>query len=246
MFGSLTFGGYDDSRFIPNNVSLSLAPDITRDLVVGLKSITSTTLNSSKQQSLLPTPILTFIDSTLPFIYLPLEACEVFESTFGLMWNDTAETYWINETAHQNLLNMSPNITFTIGDSTAAGPTVDIVLPYASFDLEAYPPAVLNTTRYFPLQRADNETQYTLGRTFLQEAYVYCDLGACLRPKANEEFLAISSRTMSTPISRSRNANSRKTFHQTLLPSRQQILLLIAGLTKLSLVHVLGQQLSFY
>jgi hypothetical protein len=29
---------------------------------------------------------------------------------------------------------------------------------------------VSNQTRYFPLQRAANDTQYTLGRTFLQEA----------------------------------------------------------------------------
>jgi hypothetical protein len=30
VFGSLTFGGYDLSRFVPNNVSFSLAPDISR------------------------------------------------------------------------------------------------------------------------------------------------------------------------------------------------------------------------
>ncbi|KAL8640368.1 MAG: hypothetical protein Q9226_008757 [Calogaya cf. arnoldii] len=32
-----------------------------------------------------------------------------------------------------------------------------------------------NTTRYFPLIRAANESQYTLGRTFLQEAYLIAD-----------------------------------------------------------------------
>lgn len=30
VFGSLTFGGYDLSRLVPNNVSFSLAPDISR------------------------------------------------------------------------------------------------------------------------------------------------------------------------------------------------------------------------
>jgi hypothetical protein len=29
---------------------------------------------------------------------------------------------------------------------------------------------VKNTTSYFPLKRAANDTQYTLGRAFLQEA----------------------------------------------------------------------------
>lgn len=32
-----------------------------------------------------------------------------------------------------------------------------------------------NTSRYFPLMRAANESQYTLGRTFLQEAYIIAD-----------------------------------------------------------------------
>ena len=33
-------------------------------------------------------------------------------------------------------------------------------------------PPLLNHSRYFPLRRADNDSQYVLGRTFLQEAYV--------------------------------------------------------------------------
>lgn len=41
--------------------------------------------------------------------------------------------------------------------------------------LEAQPPLVKNTTNYFPLKRAANESQYVLGRTFFQEAYVIAD-----------------------------------------------------------------------
>lgn len=149
-----------------------MAPDISRDLVVGLQSISSTATNGSTI-SLLPTPILTFIDSTFPFIYLPLESCEAFESAFDLTWNATALLYPVNDTLHQSLTARNPNVTFQIGDATTGGPTVDIVLPYASFDLLASYPMVLNATRYFPLQRATNESQYTLGRAFLQEAYVF-------------------------------------------------------------------------
>ena len=177
VFGSLTFGGYDLSRFVPNNVSLSLAPDISRDLVVGLQSISMTTANSSTTQSqpLLPSPILTFIDTTLPYIYLPLDACQVFERVLDLTWNDTDTAYYVNDTSHRALLSANPNFTFTIANSKVGGPAVNIVLPYASFDLEfKYPEtsAPGAPMRYFPLQRADNDTQYTLGRTFLQEAYV--------------------------------------------------------------------------
>ncbi len=76
----------------------------------------------------------------------------------------------VDDALHQSLLASNPNFTFTIADSTHGGAPVDIVLPYASFDLEATFPYVPNNTRYFPIQRAANETQYTLGRTFLQEA----------------------------------------------------------------------------
>jgi len=180
----LTFGGYDTSRFVPNNVSLTLAPDISRDLVVGLQKVstTNTTHPNASVTALLPTPILTFIDSTLPYIYLPLEACEAFERTFGLVWNDTAAMYWVDDALHQSLSSTNPNFTFTVGDSKTGGPTVDIVLPYASFDLKAKYPSVLNDTRYFPLQRAENGSQYTLGRTFLQEAYVPWTTVNCFSP----------------------------------------------------------------
>ena len=171
VFGSLTFGGYDASRFIPNNVSFSLAPDISRDIVVGLQSITAKDANGSTT-SLLPSPILTFIDSTLPYIYLPPEACQLFENVFGLVWNDTLLQYLVNDTLHESLLAQNPAFTFKIGDTINGGPTVDIVLPYASFDLIAEYPLVYDTTRYFPIQPG-NDTQYTLGRTFLQEAYVH-------------------------------------------------------------------------
>ena len=153
---------------------MSLASDASRDLVVGLNSIISTSTNHpiTQQRSLLPTPILTFIDSTLPYIYLPYEACKQFESTLGLTWNEMDEMYWVNDTLHESLLSSNLTFTFGIGDTNAKGPTIEIVLPYASFDLEVKYPFENKTTRYFPLQQAVNESQYTMGRAFLQEAYV--------------------------------------------------------------------------
>ena len=172
FFGSLIFGGYDLSRQVPNNVTFNLAPDISRDLVVGLQSIHSTNVDGS-QLSLLPNPILTFIDSTFPWIYLPVEACQEFERAFDLTWNDTELLYPVNDTLHETLIARNANFTFQIANTLTGGPTVDIVLPYASFDLLAsYPLVAGNATSYFPLQRATNSSQYTLGRTFLQEAYV--------------------------------------------------------------------------
>ena len=113
---------------------------------------------------------MTFIDSTLPYVYLPIEACQEFEKTLGLEWNSTEEMYWVNDTLHQSLSSRNLTFTFTIADAMGKGPAVQIAFPYASFDLEVKYPFEAVATRYFPLQQAVNDSQYTLGRTFLQEA----------------------------------------------------------------------------
>lgn len=66
-------------------------------------------------------------------------------------------------------------MTLTINTVVTGGPGFNVTLPYAAFDLTAEYPLVSNSSRYFPLQRAANDTQYTLGRTFLQEAYLVVD-----------------------------------------------------------------------
>ncbi|CAF9905691.1 hypothetical protein IMSHALPRED_003931 [Imshaugia aleurites] len=171
-FGSLTLGGYDTTRFVQNNVTFPFGPDTSRDLIVPIRSITSDAASSP----LLSDVIYAYIDSLVPQIWLPLDVCEDFERAFGLTYNETAELYFVNDTLHDKLVSQNPNVTFTLGlDSSAGNDTVDIVMHYGSFDLTADYPIVNNATRYFPLKRAQNDSQYTLGRAFLQDAYVIAD-----------------------------------------------------------------------
>jgi hypothetical protein len=109
------------------------------------------------------------VDSTLPYIWLPEDACKAFEDAFGLVWDEKTELYLVNDTLHNSLSKLNPTFTFRIGVGKVGGEFVDLAIPYDSFDLEAKPPLVANATRYFPLKRAANDTQYTLGRAFLQE-----------------------------------------------------------------------------
>ena len=173
VLGSLTLGGYDDSLYISNDLTFDFYFDQTRDLTVGLQAITSTT--ASGNTSLLPTPDLYLIDSTIAQNYLAPDACDAFEEAFGLTLDNATSLYLINDTQHSNLLKLNPNITFTIGAETTGGPTVEITFPYAAFDLNVSYPITNNATRYFPIVRAANSTQYTLGRQFLQEAYITID-----------------------------------------------------------------------
>ena len=167
--GSLTLGGYDDSRFVSNDVSFTFAPTNTRQLVVGLQSITYS--NSSTQKSLMSQGINTLVDSTVPYLWLPQSTCDAFQQAFGLAWDPIHSLYTVNDSSHEANLKHDASIVLQLSNSlNGGGPSINITLPYASFDLVATTPLVSSQTRYFPLQRGNDDTQYTLGRTFLQES----------------------------------------------------------------------------
>lgn len=172
VFASLTLGGYDSSRFISNNISFPFNEADERDLTVTINSITITARGT--KTSLMSTSIQAFIDSTIPYLYLPLDVCKKFEKAFALTFNNTVQAYLVNDTLHQQLLDQNATVIFTLGSSNTTE-TVGISLPYAAFDLIAGYPLMPKESRYFPLMRATNESQYTLGRTFLQEAYLIVD-----------------------------------------------------------------------
>ncbi len=199
VYGQLIFSGYDTSRFKENTVSFSMAEDVTRDLVVALQSIS---YSGSKSATLLSSPIDIMIDSTDPNLWLPEEVCDAFESAFGLTLDKDHGLYLVNETQRNTLLDSSAEVSFRLSDVKSGGDTVTIVLPYAAFDLTAKNPLVHNTSHYFPLKRANSSGQYTLGRTFLQEAYLSVDyerkvfnVSACVwNQGAKETIVAITSK----------------------------------------------------
>lgn len=172
-FGSLTFGGYDSTRLrVDQNLTLAGGSDEFRPMLLGIESI------ASGSDTLLSEPIIAALDSTVAQIWLPISACQAFESAFGLVWNETSSLYFVNDSQHSALLTSNPSITFNLSTGvTSSTDRLNITLPYAAFDMMASPPLVAGNEplRYFPLKRAANETQYTLGRTFLQEVYMIAD-----------------------------------------------------------------------
>lgn len=174
VFGSLTFGGYDASRSTPSNFTIPFASDDSRSLTAGVQSITATnTLQGNVE--LLSTGAFYLIDSSVPDLWLPESACQLFEQAFGLIYDNATNRYVVNDTIHSRLVQLNPSLSLTIGIQPFHGPTVDISLPYGAFDLQASSPFYSKATNYFPLRRAASDTQYTLGRTFLQEAHIIVD-----------------------------------------------------------------------
>lgn len=172
--GSLTLGGYDASRLVPNDVSFTFAPMVTRQLVVSLQSITYS--NSTTQTPLLSQGILALVDSTVPYLWLPESTCEAFQQAFGLTLDPIHNLYTVNDSSHEANIKQNASIVFQLSNSLTGGsPSINITLPYASFDLIATAPLISSQTRFFPLQRGSDDTQYTLGRTFLQESFLIVD-----------------------------------------------------------------------
>ena len=117
---------------------------------------------NSTGESLINESILAALDSSHPNIWLPLEDCRLFELAFGLSWNDTVQMYFINETIHSELLQDNTTVVLTLADSRTATNTLEIHIPYGSFDLTADHPLVPSPRKYFPLKRAANHTQVSL------------------------------------------------------------------------------------
>lgn len=190
---SLTLGGYDANRFTPHNISFDLDPNF--DPVVALNGISvtanplpgakSTGWLESSQMLLGPSDTALYtIDSSTPYLWLPETVCLRFEKALGLTYDKNVRLYTFSNDSTQPDTLASWNLTFNfiIADLPGSSKVVSLTLPYAAFNLElTYPFPGLNkvqsspATKYFPLRKADNDTQYTLGRAFLQETYLKVD-----------------------------------------------------------------------
>jgi hypothetical protein len=178
VFGSLILGGYDSTRFMPNTneFSFTFSTDPSKLLTVGVDAVMAT--NTLKGAfSLSSGAHFSVIDSTVSHLWLPTDICNQFEDAFGLTYDPQTDLYLVNDTIHQQLQSLNPTIIIKLVNLLSDTTTnyTNIELPYAAFDLQASYPLYTNATNYFPIRRAANDTQYVLGRTLLQEAYLIVD-----------------------------------------------------------------------
>lgn len=173
-------GGYDSSRVAIHNTTFPLDTNNEGSLFVPIQSISAThTLNNDN--TLLPYSaegLHATVDTTIPHMYLPVSVCKQFEKAFGLTYDSIRQYYLVNDSSHQQLQNLNPSVTFSLGSKATGSQAVNITLPYGAFDLQASNPIYPNGTNYFPLRQAADESTYTLGRAFFQEAYLLVDYEA--------------------------------------------------------------------
>ena len=173
VYGDLVLGGYDQSRFEPNNISFPFNSSGTegRDFVVNIGEIVLNTDDFVTIDSNANESILAYIDSTSSYITLPEDQCKNFEEAFNITWDENVQAYLVNDSLHQALQDQHASVVFNLGNATTVpGTGFNVTLPYAAFDLISEAPLTKNASRYFPLMRTTNDSRVTLGRTFLQEA----------------------------------------------------------------------------
>ncbi|PBP20747.1 eukaryotic aspartyl protease [Diplocarpon rosae] len=189
VVNSLTLGGYDSTRFVPHNISFNL--DAGKQLLTFVDSISISASASSNNwtksvELLSPTDqVSATIDSSTPYLWFPPVVCDRFAESLGLTYNDSLNLYTFdgNASQHDALAASELSFTFSLSDVSSTPSTVNITLPYAAFDLQLTYPAIPSTEfgdadatkYYFPLRKAGSISQYTIGRAFLQEAYLITD-----------------------------------------------------------------------
>lgn len=155
------------------NFPISNIDNTTRPLSVTVQSILGqNTLEGTV--ALNPSDFVALIDSTVPELWLPLSTCDSFVTAFGLIYDHNTGLYLVNEKLHPQLLSLNPSITISLGPYGDTGTSEDIDLPYSAFDLQVSG-TYGDPARYFPIRIATDESQNTLGRVFLQEAYLTVD-----------------------------------------------------------------------
>ena len=190
---SLTFGGVDTNRFVQTDTTFAL--DSALQPVVAINAITVSAEpasdTSSKPNWTSPLSLSTAadaalftIDSSTPFLWLPEDVCDRFAEAFGLYYNETLQLYTFegNSTGQSQLPDWGLTFTFTIADLPGSSNSIELTLPYETFDLELtypFPTYWANYTspavKYFPVRKAANSSQLTIGRMFLQETYLTVD-----------------------------------------------------------------------
>ncbi|UPX11347.1 uncharacterized protein EKO05_0001953 [Ascochyta rabiei] len=167
--GSLVLGGYDQSRRSNESIAVTSATDV----IVGVQGITASLRDGTI--TVLNTAIAAVLDTAVPELWLPFNDCDQIASVLNLTYHEDSGRYTLTTAAHNALQSIEGSLKFRIGAGVRTSPAIIIEIPYKAFDLEASWPIFNTTTRYFPLRKTANRTQYALGRVFLQEAYLAVD-----------------------------------------------------------------------
>ena len=187
---SLWLGGYDASRIIGPVSSQSIQDDPASELVIDLLDIgigvndggspfpfasqfgflSAGNSSISEAQSL---PII--MNPTAPYLYLPSSTCAAIAKVLPVTYNTGKALYfWDVTDAQYARIVQSPTFLSFIFRGSDGNMTINV--PFSLLNLTLQEPLVSTPTPYFPCQPPQapdtSTTYYSLGRAFLQAAFV--------------------------------------------------------------------------
>ncbi|KAF2968565.1 hypothetical protein GQX73_g4944 [Xylaria multiplex] len=182
MPGSLYFGGYDQNRIIGNIITES--DDYTK--AISLKDISIRVVDGSSpwdfeyrggllaenNASISSGGIKVSVDGCSPYLTLPKSTCDAIAEHLPVKYNEKLGLYmWQEDDAKYSQIVSSASaldFTFLAGSNTQR---VNISVPFRHLNLTLTEPLVDSDQQYFPCYTGSTRG-YTLGRAFLQDAFV--------------------------------------------------------------------------
>lgn len=179
---SLWLGGYDSSRAIgsvssqPIPASSLFTIDLL-DIGLGVDNGASPP-NFTERQGVLAegnSSITSSVPVTMnpgaPYMYLPNSTCAAMVKDLPVTYNAKFGLYFWNtqDPDYAKIITSPTLLSFTFRDSTE---NLTVKVPFQLLNLTLDAPLVTEPTSYFPCQPPNNATDYSLGRAFLQAAFI--------------------------------------------------------------------------
>ncbi|KAI2610524.1 acid protease [Hypoxylon sp. NC1633] len=187
MSGSFYFGGYDQNRIVGD--ILTFRDDYTKSITlkdINIKVIDGSSpwdfesldgLLASGNSSISSGGLQVSVDGCSPYLSLPQSTCDAVAKNLPVTFNKDLGLYFWNtdDSKYTQIVNSASVLEFVfIGDSNTKN--VSISVPFRHLNLTLTAPLVDTATQYFPCYTGPAGS-YTLGRTFLQDAFVGANWG---------------------------------------------------------------------
>ncbi|KAI8623576.1 acid protease [Xylariaceae sp. FL1651] len=188
MPGSLYFGGYDQNRVIGD--ILTEQDDYTK--AISLKDISINVVDGSSpwsfesqagllaanNASITSGGIKVSVDGCSPYLTLPKSTCDAIANHLPVTYNKALGLYiWnTNDPKYSQIVSSASVLEFTFlaGSNTQ---NISISVPFRHLNLTLTAPLVNDDQQYFPCYTGASNG-YTLGRAFLQDAFVGAHWGS--------------------------------------------------------------------
>ncbi|KAI1415522.1 acid protease [Hypoxylon sp. FL1857] len=187
MPGSFYFGGYDQNRIVGD--VLTYQDDYTKDITlkdVGIKVIDGSSpwkfeslggLLASGNSSITSGGLQVSVDGCSPYLSLPKSTCDALAENLPVTYNQGLGLYYWNtdDPKYTQIVNSASVLEFVFAGGSNTQ-NVSISVPFRHLNLTLTAPLVDNPTQYFPCYTGPSK-KYTLGRAFLQDAFVGANWG---------------------------------------------------------------------